>query len=28
VYQYNARNNGAGNISGAWAPNRTGNTAR
>jgi Transglycosylase SLT domain len=28
VYQYNARNNGAGNISGAWAPNRTGNTTR
>jgi len=26
--QYNARNNGAGNITGAWAPNRLGNNTR
>ncbi len=28
VLQYNARNNGNGNITGAWAPNRNGNNTR
>lgn len=28
VYQYNARNSGAANINGSWAPNRNGNNSR